>query len=95
MVIEITIGGETWPVRGVTLRQHAEIQRILASDDSNFVRGMAIVKLALARDHKESADGLDDHEGTITEIDDAAGAILRMGGWLPPLDQPSEPATER
>jgi hypothetical protein len=86
MTIEIRIGGSAWPIRPLTIRQQIGVQKALFSDENIVARGIAIVKAALERDHKAAADGLDDHEGTVKEIDDAAGSILRLGGWLPAVD---------
>jgi len=82
----IRLGAREWRVRPLTLRQVQEIEPILMTGVSepkgNVAAAMAIVAIALRRDHPESADQLSDIEATAPEIAVAMAAILRLGGFL-------------
>jgi hypothetical protein len=68
----------------LTLRQVQEIEPILMASETkgNVVAAMAIVAIALSRDHAEAAASLSDFEATAPEIGLAMAAILRLGGFL-------------
>ncbi len=87
-IIQIKIGDQAWDIRPLTLGQQIEMQRALKSNANAVDKSLAIIKTALSRDHQTAAAGLDEFEGTWPEVDRAAGAILRHGGWLPPLPEP-------
>ena len=84
---QITLGDKKWTVRPLTLRQVQEIEPILlggASEAAGSVSAaMAIVAIALRRDHADAAAALGDVEATAPEIGAAMAAILRLGGFLP------------
>ncbi len=83
----IRLGEHQWAVRPLTLRQVQEIEPILLAGapeaTGNVCAAMAIVQIALRRDHAESAAALGDVEATAPEIGAAMAAILRLGGFLP------------
>jgi hypothetical protein len=80
----IRLGAREWPVRPLTLRQVQEIEPILMASETkgNVAAAMAIVAIALSRDHAEAAASLADVEATAAEIGFAMAAILRLGGFL-------------
>jgi hypothetical protein len=81
----IRLGAHEWPVRPLTLRQVQEIEPILmasAEANGNIAAAMAIVAIALRRDHAEAAASLGDVEATAPEIASAMAAVLRLGGFL-------------
>jgi len=82
----IRLGSREWKVRPLTLRQVQEIEPILMTGASepkgNVAAAMAIVAIALRRDHSDSADQLADIEATAPEIAAAMAAILQLGGFL-------------
>ncbi|VFU10254.1 conserved hypothetical protein [Methylocella tundrae] len=83
----IRLGEREWPIRPLTLRQVQEIEPVLMANASeakgNVAAAMAIVAIALRRDHAEAAASLGDVEATSPEIAAAMAAILRLGGFLP------------
>lgn len=81
----IKLGAREWTVRPLTLRQVQEIEPILLSPEAmgNVAAAMAIVAIALRRDHAEAAAALGDVEATAPEIGAAMATILRLGGFLP------------
>lgn len=84
----ISLGEREWSIRPLTLRQVQEIEPILMANaleaKGNVAAAMAIVAIALRRDHAEAAASLGDVEATAPEIAAAMAAILRLGGFLPP-----------
>ncbi|MGH6869791.1 MAG: hypothetical protein ACREDA_13165, partial [Methylocella sp.] len=68
----IRLGACEWPVRPLTLRQIQEIEPILMSSvaetTGNVSSAMAIVAIALGRDHADAAALLGDIEATAPEI---------------------------
>lgn len=82
----IVIGEHSFTVRPLTLRQVQEIEPILMASGNaatgNVAAAMAIVAIALRRDHADVAAALDDIEATAPEIGAAMAAILRLGGFL-------------
>lgn len=83
----IRLGEREWTVRPLTLRQVQEIEPILIENASatkgNVTAALAIVAIALRRDHAEAAVSLGDVEATAPEIGAAMAIILRLGGFLP------------
>ena len=83
----IRLGAREWTVRPLTLRQVQEIEPILIENASatkgNVTAALAIVAIALRRDHAEAAASLGDVEATAPEIGAAMAIILRLGGFLP------------
>ena len=82
----IRLGGREWPVRPLTLRQVQEIEPILMSNAAetkgNVAAALAIVAIALGRDHADAAASLGDIEATAPEIGAAMATVLRLGGFI-------------
>ena len=82
----IRLGPHEWQVRPLTLRQVQEIEPILISSASetsgNVAAAMAIVAIALGRDHAEAMGTLGDIEATAPEIGAAMATVLRLGGFI-------------
>jgi hypothetical protein len=82
----IRLGAREWSLRPLTLRQVQEIEPILMAGaleaSGNVAAAMAIVAIALRRDHAEAADQLAEVEATAPEIGAAMAAVLRLGGFL-------------
>ena len=91
----IKLGEREWAVRPLTLRQVQEIEPILLAGapeaTGNVTAAMAIVAIALRRDHAEAAAALGDVEATATEIGVAMAAVLRLGGFLPSFEGDDKP----
>jgi len=70
--VTIRLGVREWLVRPLTLRQVQEIEPILMSSAAetkgNVAAAMAIVAIALGRDHAEATSSLGDIEATAPEI---------------------------
>jgi len=87
----IRLGAQEWLVRPLTLRQVEEIEPILVPNASqprgNVAAAIAIVAIALKRDHPDAAAALGDIEATAQEIGAAMAKVLRLGGFIePPKD---------
>jgi hypothetical protein len=82
----IRLGAREWPVRPLTLRQVQEIEPILMSSAAetkgSVAAALAIVAIALARDHADAAALLGDIEATAPEIGAAMATVLRLGGFI-------------
>ena len=82
----IRLGTREWPVRPLTLRQVQQIEPILmasaAETKGNVAAAMAIVAIALGRDHSDAAASLGDFEATAPEIGAAMATVLRLGGFI-------------
>lgn len=82
----IRLGECEWPVRPLTLRQIQEIEPVLMSSAAetkgNVSSAMAIVAIALGRDHADAAALLGDIEATAPEIGAAMATVLRLGGFI-------------
>jgi len=82
----ISLGAHEWHVRPLTLRQVQEIEPILMSSAAeakgNVAAAIAIVAIALGRDHAEAAGSLADIEATAPEIGVAMAIVLRLGGFV-------------
>jgi hypothetical protein len=91
----IKLGERDWALRPLTLRQVQEIEPILLAGApeaaGNVTAAMAIVAIALRRDHAEAAAALGDVEATATEIGAAMAAVLRLGGFLPSSEGGDKP----
>ncbi len=83
----IRLGTNQWLVRPLTLAQVQAIEPLLfASGEAkagSVAAAVAILRVALARDHAESAAGLDDVEAGAPEVAAAMSGVLRLGGFLP------------
>jgi len=82
----IRLGRHDWQVRPLTLRQVQEIEPILFSaagdPKGNVAAAMAIVAVALSRDHGDAVSMLGEIEATAPEIGAAMAVVLRLGGFL-------------
>jgi hypothetical protein len=82
----IALGERKWLVRPLTLKQVQEIEPILMASaetaNGNVAAAIAIVAIALRRDHSEAAETLTDIEATAPEIGAAMSAVLRLGGFI-------------
>lgn len=82
----IRLGVHEWQVRPLTLRQVQEIEPILmptaSESQGNVAAAMAIVAIALRRDHADMAAALGDIEATAPEIGAAMATVLRLGGFI-------------
>lgn len=82
----ISIGSYEWLVRPLTLAQVQAIEPILIANTKemtgNVASAIAIVSIALKRDHAAAAETLSDIEATASEIGRAMTAILRLGGFI-------------
>jgi hypothetical protein len=80
----LRLGGEEWPLRPLTLKQIQEIEPLLRQDDSagSIAAAVAIVAVALSRDHPAAAEKLIEIEATTQEIGAAMREVLRLGGFI-------------
>lgn len=82
----IRLGSHEWLIRPLTLRQIQEIEPILLASNSNakgnVAAAIAIVAIALCRDHAEDAASLNEVEATAPEIGAAMATVLRLGGFI-------------
>jgi hypothetical protein len=82
----IRLGAHEWLVRPLTLRQVQEIEPILMSGASegkgNIAAAIAIVAIALERDHADAATSLVEIEATAPEIGAAMAIVLHLGGFI-------------
>ena len=87
----ITLGDQRWQVRPLTCAQVQAIEPLLFAGESSGGRtgtgtvaaALAVLKVALARDHSAAAAGLDDVEAGAAEIATALAGVLRLGGFIP------------
>ncbi len=86
----IKLGAHEWRIRPLTLAQVQAIEPILmATQDKpgdeakgNVAAAIAIVSIALTRDHSSAAECLVEIEGTAVEIAAAMTTVLRLGGFI-------------
>lgn len=83
----ITLGHHQWQVRPLTLAQVQAIEPLLFGSvevkSGSVAAAVAILRVALARDHAEAATKLDTIEAGAPDIAKAMGRVLRLGGFLP------------
>ena len=81
----ITLGERSWRVRPLTLAQVQAIEPLLAGSGNagTVAAAVAILRVALARDHAEAAATLEEVEAGAPAIAGAMTAVLRLGGFLP------------
>jgi hypothetical protein len=83
----IRLGSHAWLVRPLTLAQVQAIEPLLFASGTtptgSVAAAVAILRVALARDHAEAAATLDDVEAPAPEIAAAMSGVLRLGGFLP------------
>lgn len=84
--ITLRLGAQEWRVRPLTLKQIQEIEpQLLASDQSegrSIATAIAIIAVALMRDHPEAAQSLEEIEAGAQEVGAAMSAVLRLGGFV-------------
>jgi hypothetical protein len=82
--VDITLGGETFEIRPLTLRQTRDIEIVTARGDyaTQTDRLVAILDVVLRRDHADRlpADGAIDMEVMPSELQAAAVAIKTLAG---------------
>jgi hypothetical protein len=104
----ITLGGKSWLIRPLTLRQVREFTPLVAplvqqtpTDTNGIDLFTAMIAAALRRDHAADTDpdALLDLEATLPEIRAAQAVILRLSGLaktkeIPEGEVQAEPAAE-
>ena len=85
---EVELGERRWRVRPLTVAQVQAIEPLLFAQGTagTVATAVAILRIALARDHADAAAGLDEVEAGAPEISAALGTVLRLGGFLPAGD---------
>ncbi len=80
----IRLGAHEWRIRPLTLAQVQAIEPILMAPEAkgNVAAAVAIVSIALARDHAKAVDLLPEIEATAIEIAAAMTLVLRLGGFI-------------
>jgi hypothetical protein len=82
----IKLGEKEFLIRPLTLRQVENIEPILLasvnSPNGTVAPAIAVVSIAMARDHPEAAASLADIEATAKEIREAMEIVLRLGGYV-------------
>ena len=88
----IRLGAQAWCVRPLTLRQVQAIEPLLmanaAEGQGNVAAAIAILGVALTRDHADAVPALGDIEATAPEIGAAMRAVLRLGGFIETAGDP-------
>ena len=79
----IALGGASWRLRPLTVAQVQEIEPLLLAEGGTVAAAVAILRVALRRDHPEAVAPLADLEAGAGEIAAALAAVLRLGGFLP------------
>ena len=82
----IALGGRRFEVRPLTVAQVQAIEPLLIGGESSaatIATAVAILRIALVRDHAEAAAELDSFEAGAPEIGAAMAQVLRLGGFLP------------
>ena len=82
----ITLGEHAWQLRPLTCAQVQAIEPLLFADDGTHgtvAAALAVLRVALARDHAEAAANLDEVEAGAPEIAAALACVLRLGGFVP------------
>jgi hypothetical protein len=81
----IHLGTHQWQVRPLTLAQVQAIEPLLfgSPEAGTVAAAVAILRVALARDHAKAATRLESVEAGAPEIAEAMAQVLRLGGFLP------------
>jgi len=93
----IRLGAHEWRVRPLTLAQVQSIEPILIATQEqkgNVASAIAIVAIALSRDHVEASEGLMDIEATAPDIAVAMTSVLRLGGFIETGSEAADPLGE-
>ena len=88
----VWLGGASWRVRPLTVAQVQDIEPLLLAEGGSgtVAAAIAILRVALRRDHPEAVAPLDDLEAGAGEIAAALATVLRLGGFLPAVAAPGE-----
>ncbi len=86
----VTLGERQWNIRPLTLAQVQAIEPLLGAAGGTVTAAVAILRVALARDHADAAAELDDVEAGAPAIAAAMTVVLRLGGFLPEVPQAGE-----
>lgn len=86
----VGLGGASWRVRPLTVAQVQEIEPLLEAQTGTVAAAVAILRVALRRDHPEAVAPLGDLEAGAGEIAAALAQVLRLGGFLPAEVRPGE-----
>jgi hypothetical protein len=91
----IRLGAREWLIRPLTLAQVQAIEPLLMpaaeSPTRSVAAAIAIIRVALARDHAEAAANLEDYEAGASELATAMARVLRLGGFLPAQQRSAAP----
>ena len=82
----ITLGEHRWTVRPLTCAQVQAIEPLLFADGGahgTVAAALAVLRVALARDHAEAVAQIDEIEAGAPEIAAALADVLRLGGFVP------------
>lgn len=97
--IDISLGGETWHVRPLTVSQVQEIEPHVSAAAEGRVATLeaahAVLRVALRRDNPEAVTKVGELESTAGELATAMREILRLGGFLPTENAPGEAGAGR
>ena len=84
--ITLSLGGQDFHVRPLTLAQVQRIEPLLATQTQRAGASIAvaseIVAISLERDHPQAAATLGEMEATATEIAAAMRAVLRLASFI-------------
>jgi len=86
----IRLGAQEWRIRPLTLAQVQAIEPLLMATQEtkdqqvkgNVATAIAIVSIALSRDHASAIESLMEMEATASEIAAAMTSVLRLGGFI-------------
>ena len=81
----INLGDHVWQIRPLTLAQVQAIEPVLfcQTEGNTIATALAVIRIALARDHAEAASALGDIEAAAPDVASAMSRVLRLGGFLP------------
>jgi hypothetical protein len=87
----IELGDRVFSIRPLTIRQVQAIEPILLQGGAgNIATALAIIEIALRRDHSAVVADFENVEASAKEIGIAAGIVLRLGGFIEGDPQPGE-----
>lgn len=83
----IQLGVHEWVVRPLTIAQVQAIEPVLMASNGgqggHISSALAILRVALSRDHAGVVDSLEALEAGAAEISAAVATVLRLGGFIP------------
>lgn len=91
--IDIVLGGNSYTLRPLTVGQVRDLSVLLEAPAGGLQQGVNILKIAFARDH--AAVTVEDLEASASEIVAAAGAILKLAGFLQDATPGEAPAPDQ